>query len=110
MVTEHMRAPIKVISDEKGAVARTINARVGVDGEFGIQHGQWADARYDLASGDPLITGDNIVGYFVEFSPVPNPVPLPGAVSLFATGLGVIGLLGWRRKRRQAAATRLASV
>jgi len=26
--------------------------------------------------------------------------PLPAALPLFATGLGVLGLLGWRRKRR----------
>jgi len=30
--------------------------------------------------------------------------PLPGALPLFATGLGVFGLLGWRRKRKNAAA------
>jgi PEP-CTERM motif len=32
------------------------------------------------------------------------PVPLPAALPLFATGLGVLGLLGWRRKRRAALA------
>ena len=31
-------------------------------------------------------------------------VPLPGALPLFATGLGALGLLGWRRKRKDAAA------
>ena len=31
------------------------------------------------------------------------PVPLPGALPLFATGLGALGLLGWRRKRKAAA-------
>jgi hypothetical protein len=30
--------------------------------------------------------------------------PLPGALPLFATGLGALGLLGWRRKRKNAAA------
>ena len=30
-------------------------------------------------------------------------VPLPGALPLFATGLGALGLLGWRRKRKAAA-------
>ena len=29
--------------------------------------------------------------------------PLPAALPLFATGLGAFGLLGWRRKRKQAA-------
>jgi len=29
-----------------------------------------------------------------------NVIPLPAALPLFATGLGVLGLLGWRRKRK----------
>jgi hypothetical protein len=31
-------------------------------------------------------------------------VPLPAALPLFATGIGALGLLGWRRKRKAAAA------
>jgi hypothetical protein len=30
----------------------------------------------------------------------PPPTPLPAALPLFATGLGALGLLGWRRKRK----------
>ena len=33
-----------------------------------------------------------------------NPTPLPAALPLFASGLGALGLLGWRRKRKNAAA------
>jgi hypothetical protein len=32
-----------------------------------------------------------------------NQVPLPAALPLFATGLGALGLLGWRRKRKAQA-------
>jgi hypothetical protein len=31
---------------------------------------------------------------------VPRGTPLPTALPLFATGLGGLGLLGWRRKRK----------
>ena len=31
------------------------------------------------------------------------PTPLPAALPLFASGLGALGLLGWRRKRKSAA-------
>jgi hypothetical protein len=30
--------------------------------------------------------------------------PLPATLPLFATGLGALGLLGWRRKKRSIAA------
>jgi hypothetical protein len=36
------------------------------------------------------------------FTAIPN-TPLPAALPLFAGGLGVLGLLGWRRKRKAAA-------
>ena len=31
-------------------------------------------------------------------------VPLPTALPLFASGLGALGLLGWRKRRKNAAA------
>lgn len=37
-------------------------------------------------------------------SPFVAATPLPAALPLFATGLGAMGLLGWRRKRKNASA------
>jgi hypothetical protein len=37
-----------------------------------------------------------------DLVPLPGPpseIPLPAALPLFATGLGAIGLMGWRRRR-----------
>lgn len=38
-----------------------------------------------------------------SFTTDPTATPLPAALPLFATGLGTLGLLGWRRKRKQVA-------
>jgi hypothetical protein len=40
-----------------------------------------------------VVPGGEIRGFLAA-------TPLPGALPLFATGLGAIGLLGWRRKRK----------
>ena len=44
-----------------------------------------------------------IRGFFARVPDV-TPVPLPAALPLFATGLGALGLLAWRRKRKAIAA------
>jgi hypothetical protein len=43
---------------------------------------------------------DNVLIRGVAFAPE---TPLPAALPLFASGLGALGLLGWRRKRKAAA-------
>ncbi len=49
-----------------------------------------------------ILGGPATVDYSINIS-LPNGAyvtPLPAALPLFATGLGALGLLGWRRKRR----------
>jgi hypothetical protein len=40
---------------------------------------------------------------FTTHVTTPSIIPLPAALPLFATGLGALGLLGWRRKKKAAA-------
>jgi hypothetical protein len=39
----------------------------------------------------------------------PGATPLPAALPLFATGLGALGLVGWRRKRKSANSARVSA-
>jgi hypothetical protein len=57
---------------------------------------------------DALIISVTIAGTSTNLDNLvftPTTVPLPAALPLFATGLGALGLLSWRRKRKVAAAT-----
>lgn len=60
-----------------------------------------------LVYGDPSITdysNNTAQNYTLFVASSPSGVPLPAALPLFATGAGLIGLLGWRRKRKAQAA------
>jgi hypothetical protein len=48
------------------------------------------------------VSFDVIVSGFIDanFTDPSSATPLPAALPLFATGLGTLGLLGWRRKRK----------
>jgi hypothetical protein len=47
-------------------------------------------------------SGDNSV--FDDLTVVASPVPLPAALPFFAAGLGAMGFMGWRKRRKAAVA------
>jgi hypothetical protein len=55
-----------------------------------------------LVNNEPCLTcgGDNPTALRVEMSGTATATPLPAALPFFAAGLGAMGLLGWRRKRK----------
>jgi hypothetical protein len=56
------------------------------------------DDIYGLVGGVPDNTGALLIS--VSANSISSQTPLPAALPLFATGLGALGLLGWRRKRK----------
>jgi hypothetical protein len=81
---------------------------------FSVSLGTITAASFDGTLGDHRLFFGSIVstltilpdghglGGTMSISAVPE-TPLPAALPLFATGLGALGLFGWRRKRKQAA-------
>jgi hypothetical protein len=67
-------------------------------GHIGIDP-DWLRIGMDIVGGSPAPT------FNAAFSLDGVATPLPGALPLFATGLGALGLLGWRKKRKAQAAT-----
>jgi len=57
-------------------------------------------ALFDDGGAGPDKDFDDMV---VRIAAAPIATPLPGALPLFAGGLGALGLLGWRRKRKAIA-------
>ena len=57
-----------------------------------------------VAFSETVGTAGNFLA-FDDLTVTPTPTPLPAALPLFATGLGALGLLSWRRKRKNAVAT-----
>jgi hypothetical protein len=57
---------------------------------------------YTVGSSSPSTTGDYI-GTYVTAQSIPATTPIPTTLPLFATGLGALGLLSWRRKRKAQA-------
>lgn len=57
---------------------------------------------YSYAYSGGIPADANGFTWALEFSPVAT--PLPAALPLFASGLGAMGLLGWRKKRKNAGA------
>jgi hypothetical protein len=81
----------------------------GTTNDFTVLNGVIFSANFVSLNFGNLLVLTPPVGLFVvdENTIVANlsfsQTPLPAALPLFATGLGVLGLLGWHRKRKQAA-------
>jgi hypothetical protein len=61
----------------------------------------WARVGTDIVGGGPAPTFN--FTFSLTGDPIVDTTPIPAALPLFASGLGVIGLFGWRRKRTGAA-------
>jgi hypothetical protein len=84
--------------------------QIGANVAMGFMLGKTSDVAYaflkDIWQGGDLDFDDMVVEITVSQQGGQSRLttPLPAALPLFATGLGAMGLFGWRRKRKNAAA------
>jgi hypothetical protein len=76
---------------------------------YSLQAGDSFEGEYQTVNGsyhgDECCISLNVHDiYFTVDNVSVSATPLPAAFPLFATGLGALGLLGWRKKRKNAAA------
>lgn len=86
----------------------TPHATFGPDNIFGCDFPGCVNFNNDAIHPGTLLpdvaTGSTQFPLFADIAFVEVVVtPLPAALPLFATGLGALGVVGWRRKRKQAA-------
>ena len=98
--------------DLLAAVARIHRSTTPIPGAFGFvslgDNGTLAiNFTTALLTGGPLFlyigeVGNNgeVAASAISISDTPVATPLPAALPLFASGAGVLGFLGWRRKRK----------
>jgi hypothetical protein len=65
--------------------------------------------EFNALNNDSPYAGFPTSGFWTATFPTVTATPLPASLPLFATGLGVIGLFGWRRKRKAATAAQVAA-
>jgi hypothetical protein len=74
---------------------------------LGIQNHGHDEVDFSMTDGtfESVVLASSGDGFeFADLQDDPAATPLPAALPLFATGLGAMGLFGWRRKRKAAAA------
>jgi hypothetical protein len=100
------------LSNFDGILSLTLNPGVVTPIHFELEaSGNATLSGNATASADPYIfiapsnsnAGDYSIVVSSNVGNEPLVTPLPAALPLFATGLGALGLLGWRRKRKAAA-------
>ncbi len=87
--------------------ADTISILGGNSLTFAVGNTDWDIVLNALTIG-PNPGGTMIADLTATVTDPPGVTPLPGTLVLFASGIGIIGLIGWRKKHKHASATTVA--
>ena len=87
--------------------ADTISILGGNSLAFAVGNSDWDIVVNALTIG-PNPGGTMIANLTATVTDPPGVTPLPGTLVLFASGIGIIGLIGWRKKHKHASVTTIA--
>jgi hypothetical protein len=101
--------PVSVIADVRDGTSNTIIFSETVTAPATNQPGTWQQYTFDFIPDGTSNTisfteGANGPSYVGLDDVSVTATPIPSALPLFATGIGALGLLGWRRRRKATAA------
>ncbi|MCP4070415.1 MAG: hypothetical protein GY742_01580 [Hyphomicrobiales bacterium] len=86
-------------TSDTGTIGLTLTLLAGERYFFNLRNKTKASA----SNNNLLVQDFGSANFTASVSPSVSPVPIPAALPLFGTGLTVMGLIGWRRKRKPAA-------
>ena len=102
LLPEYQYSMYLTVSGSAGSWASNGKAGGTISTSAGIDPYIYIDSSFaDLYPGiDPNLYSIVVNSEFLNIPPPSGQVPLPGTLPLFATGLGALALLDWRKKRR----------
>ena len=87
-------------SDQAQYIGDTYTGYLGPLPDYGVSYGDLPIGYYTVdGSGSITVCEDCSPTY--ELTGDITPTPVPATLPLFATGVGALGLFGWRKKRKQ---------
>ncbi len=100
--------PNTILGNLPGSLTEQGPISTYIAGELAFNAGYYSGSLDIFVTDESATANDPLAGFEISNSAIsldiPTATPIPGALPLFAAGLGCLGFLGWRRKPKNAGA------